>query len=79
MPTVRERLLLRKLGVTLTTGDVLSVLPTLAENSFDACLTDPPYGLSFMGKGWDHGVPGVEMWRRVGAVLYHVAQLLRHT
>jgi hypothetical protein len=31
-------------------------------NSVDAIVTDPPYGLSFMGKGWDKGVPGVEFW-----------------
>jgi DNA modification methylase len=30
--------------------------------SVDAICTDPPYGLSFMGKGWDHQVPGVEFW-----------------
>lgn len=30
--------------------------------SIDAIVTDPPYGLSFMGKDWDHGVPGVEFW-----------------
>jgi hypothetical protein len=30
--------------------------------SVDAIVCDPPYGLSFMGKGWDHGVPGVEFW-----------------
>ena len=25
-------------------------------------ITDPPYGLAFMGKEWDHGVPGVAYW-----------------
>lgn len=28
----------------------------------DSIVTDPPYGLDFMGHGWDHGVPGVEFW-----------------
>jgi site-specific DNA-methyltransferase (adenine-specific) len=32
-----------------------------AEN-IDAIVSDPPYGLSFMGKGWDHGVPGQDFW-----------------
>jgi DNA modification methylase len=41
-------------------GDCREVLPTLWP--FDACLTDPPYGLAFMGKGWDHAVPGVDYW-----------------
>jgi site-specific DNA-methyltransferase (adenine-specific) len=30
--------------------------------SIDAIVSDPPYGLSFMGKGWDHGVPGEGFW-----------------
>jgi len=43
-------------------GDCFEVLPTLAENSIDACVTDPPYGLQFMGKEWDN------LWRnRTGA------------
>jgi DNA modification methylase len=29
----------------------------------DAIVTDPPYGLEFMGKEWDHGVPSKETWR----------------
>jgi site-specific DNA-methyltransferase (adenine-specific) len=28
----------------------------------DAIVTDPPYGLSFMGKKWDYDVPSVEIW-----------------
>jgi site-specific DNA-methyltransferase (adenine-specific) len=34
----------------------------IAPNSVDAIICDPPYGLSFMGKGWDHAVPGVDFW-----------------
>lgn len=44
-------------------GDCLHSLPTLEANSVDAVVCDPPYGLSFMGKEWDHGVPGVAFWR----------------
>ena len=47
---------------TLHHGDCLNVMATMADNSIDAIVTDPPYGLSFMGKHWDHGVPGVEFW-----------------
>jgi DNA modification methylase len=43
-------------------GDCLEVMPTIPENSIDAIVCDPPYGLSFMGKDWDHGVPGVHFW-----------------
>jgi len=34
-------------------GDCLEVLKTLDENSIDAVVTDPPYGIGFMGKEWD--------------------------
>jgi DNA modification methylase len=43
-------------------GDCKRLMPWLPANSVDAIVTDPPYGLSFMGKGWDHGVPGVPFW-----------------
>jgi len=47
---------------TLHLGDCLDVLRTLPDNSVDAVVTDPPYGLSFMGKRWDYDVPAVEVW-----------------
>jgi site-specific DNA-methyltransferase (adenine-specific) len=43
-------------------GDCLEVMATFEANSIDAIVTDPPYGLSFMGKNWDHGIPGVPFW-----------------
>jgi DNA modification methylase len=30
--------------------------------SVDSIVTDPPYGLSFMGKKWDYDVPSVDVW-----------------
>jgi DNA modification methylase len=48
--------------VTVLHGDCLAVLPTLDAASVDAIVCDPPYGLSFMGKNWDHGIPGVAFW-----------------
>lgn len=50
-------------------GDALQKLRTLPSNSFDGCLTDPPYGLSFMGAAWDKGVPSAELWREVFRVM----------
>ena len=32
-------------------GDCLDVLRAMPDNSVDSCVTDPPYGLSFMGSG----------------------------
>lgn len=40
-------------------GDLFDVLPTLAEASVDACVTDPPYGIGFMGREWDTFKPDV--------------------
>ena len=50
-------------GVTLYRGDCLAVMPELPATSIDTVLTDPPYGLTFMGKDWDRGVPGVAFWK----------------
>lgn len=40
-------------GVTLYRGDCVEVMKGLPANSIDAICTDPPYGISFMGKKWD--------------------------
>jgi hypothetical protein len=40
-------------GIFVGCGDCAGVLPTLPPDLFDAIVTDPPYGLEFMGKGWD--------------------------
>ena len=45
-------------------GDCRDVLRTFKQ-PFDSVVCDPPYGLSFMGKGWDHEVPGPEYWRTI--------------
>lgn len=57
-------------------GDSLEVLKTLDENSVDAIVTDPPYGLSFMGKKWDYDVPSTELWIEVLRVLKPGGHLL---
>jgi len=57
-------------------GDVIERLAELPDNSFDGCLTDPPYGLSFMGKRWDYAVPGPDVWAEVLRVLKPGAMLL---
>ena len=45
-------------------------------NSVDAIVTDPPYGLNFMGKHWDHGVPGIPFWSEALRVAKPGAHLL---
>ncbi|WP_099062431.1 site-specific DNA-methyltransferase [Serratia sp. BW106] len=51
-------------------------LHLLAENSVDAIVTDPPYGLSFMGHKWDYQVPTVEQWAECLRVLKPGGHLL---
>ncbi len=51
-------------------------MPTFDANSVDAIVTDPPYGLSFMGKDWDRGVPGVAFWEAALRVMKPGAFLL---
>ena len=50
-------------------GDCLDVLKTMEDNSVDSIVTDPPYGLSFMGKKWDYDVPSEDIWRECLRVL----------
>ena len=57
-------------------GDSLHILKTLDENSVDSIVTDPPYGLKFMGKKWDYEVPSVELWREALRVLKPGGHLL---
>jgi site-specific DNA-methyltransferase (adenine-specific) len=40
-------------NVQVIHGDAVDVLTTLGDASVDAVVTDPPYGISFMGKQWD--------------------------
>src|SRR5262245_15594165 len=47
-----------------------------ADNYFDAVVTDPPYGLAFMGKRWDYDLPSVELWREVWRVMKPGAHVL---
>lgn len=50
-------------------GNCLDILRTMPDASIDAVVTDPPYGLSFMGKRWDYDVPSVEIWEQCLRVL----------
>jgi site-specific DNA-methyltransferase (adenine-specific) len=64
------------MAFTIHHGDCREVMATLDAESVDAIVSDPPYGLSFMGKGWDHGVPGVEFWTEALRVAKPGAHLL---
>jgi adenine-specific DNA-methyltransferase len=48
-------------------GSCLDVLAEYPDNSFDSCVTDPPYGMGM--EDWDHTVPGKEFWEEINRVL----------
>ena len=57
-------------------GDCRERLQSLHDNSIDAIVTDPPYGLAFMGKKWDYDVPSADIWRECLRVLKPGGHLL---
>lgn len=63
-------------SVSLYAGDCLDVLKGMADCSVDSVVTDPPYGLSFMGKKWDYDVPSEDIWRECLRVLKPGGHLL---
>lgn len=63
-------------GVKLIHGDCLEVLKGMPDNSVDSIVTDPPYGLSFMGKKWDYDVPEQAIWEECLRVLKPGGHLL---
>lgn len=58
-------------GLRLFHGSNKDILPTFPDASFDSIVTDPPYELGFMGKGWDSsGIAyDVAVWRECFRVL----------
>ena len=62
--------------IELHLGDCLEILSTMPEMSVDAIVTDPPYGLSFMGKKWDYDVPDEAVWQECLRVLKPGGHLL---
>jgi len=65
-----------KSGITLHNGNCIDVLATLTPESVDSIVTDPPYGLAFMGKKWDYDVPAVAIWEQCLRVLKPGGHLL---
>jgi site-specific DNA-methyltransferase (adenine-specific) len=54
---------------TIHQGDNRDTLKTLEDNSVDAIVTDPPYGIDFLGKAWDANTGALETYRECLRVL----------
>ncbi|KKL13141.1 hypothetical protein LCGC14_2528720 [marine sediment metagenome] len=50
-------------------GDCLRVMKEMPDKCVDLVLTDPPYGISFMGKDWDKALPDKKIWAECLRVL----------
>ena len=44
-------------------------LKNIDSDNVDLLLTDPPYGISFIGKEWDRALPDIEIWEECLRIL----------
>jgi len=57
-------------------GDCQEQLKNIKDETVDAIITDPPYGISFMGNKWDYDVPSIRLWKESIRVLKKGGYLL---
>jgi site-specific DNA-methyltransferase (adenine-specific) len=57
-------------------GDNIDTLKQYPDNHFDSIVTDPPYGIEFLGKDWDNNTGAVETWEQCFRVLKPGGHLL---
>jgi site-specific DNA-methyltransferase (adenine-specific) len=50
-------------------GNNIDVLKTFPDNHFDSIVTDPPYGIDFLGKAWDANTGALETYQECLRVL----------
>ena len=60
----------------IITGNNTDVLHTYEDNTFDSIVTDPPYGIAFLGKDWDNDTGALETWQECFRVLKPGGHLL---
>lgn len=63
-------------GCKLCFGDCRDSMRGMPPDFVSSIVTDPPYGLEFMGAGWDRGVPNAEFWSAALRVAKPGAHLL---
>jgi len=54
---------------TIHTGDSAETLKQYPDNHFDSIVTDPPYGIEFLGKDWDSNTGAIAVWQECLRVL----------
>lgn len=57
-------------------GDSATVLKQFKDNTIDAVITDPPYGIEFLGKDWDRNTGAIDIWQECLRVLKPGGHLL---
>ena len=57
------------LNYNILTGDNRLTLKSIPDNSIDAIVTDPPYGIDFLGKDWDANTGALETYQECRRVL----------
>jgi DNA modification methylase len=57
-------------------GSSAEILKTYPDNSFDCVVTDPPYGINFLGKAWDSNTGDREVYEQCLRVLKPGGHLL---
>lgn len=49
----------------LMQGNCNKLMKTIKSNTIDSIITDPPYGINFMGKKWDYDIPSIRCFKRM--------------
>ena len=61
---------------TIKQGMNQDILKSYPDNHFDSIVTDPPYGIEFLGKDWDSNTGAIETWEQCMRVLKPGGHLL---
>lgn len=64
------------MNYTIKQGNNIDILKQYADNHFDSIVTDPPYGIEFLGKDWDSNTGAIETWKECYRVLKPGGHLL---
>ena len=66
----------KQMQFTIKQGMNQDILKSYPDNYFDSIVTDPPYGIEFLGKDWDKNTGAIETWEECFRVLKPGGHLL---